>query len=155
MTTTRPLRTVGLAMIVAITACKADPPTASLRPLDRVPLARVPSAQRSDAEQVRMTAAALFTERYERSRFAEWNVRGRATGPQCIVLFVDVDVIMEESMVEAMHYGTGPYAIAEGSVQHFYRDRSFRGVAYRDASKRIWTYGAVSVQEAAALAPCQ
>jgi hypothetical protein len=57
-------------------------------------------------------------------------------------------------MVEAMHYGAGAYDIYDGGVQQFLRERAFRGVAYKDGSGRVWTYGAVTQNEAEALVPC-
>ena len=57
-------------------------------------------------------------------------------------------------MVEAMHYGAGAYGVVDGGVQRFCRDRSFRGVAYKDSSGRIWTYGNVTAQDAATLPRC-
>ena len=57
-------------------------------------------------------------------------------------------------MVEALHYGAGAYGVYDGGVQRFSRDRAFRGVAYKDSSGRIWTYGNVSVAEVAAMKRC-
>ena len=101
-----------------------------------------------------VAAANVFTDRYAHSRFAGWKVRASARGRDCDVLLVETDMIMEDSMVEAMHYGAGAYGVVDGGVQRFYRDRSFRGVAYRDSSGRIWAYGNVTAQDAAALPRC-
>jgi hypothetical protein len=99
-------------------------------------------------------AAHVFTDRYAHSRFAGWKVRASARGRDCDVLLVETDMVMEDSMVEAMHYGAGAYGVVDGGVQRFYRDRSFRGVAYKDSSGRIWAYGNVTAQEAATLPRC-
>ncbi|HYC60322.1 MAG TPA: hypothetical protein VEK79_12235 [Thermoanaerobaculia bacterium] len=95
-----------------------------------------------------------FTERYAQSRLARWNVHARAAGRDCAVLFVETSMILEDSMIEAMHYGAGAYDIHEGGVQQFLRERAFRGVAYKDRSGRLWTYGAVTPAEAEGLTPC-
>lgn len=102
----------------------------------------------------RVTAASFFTQRYSHSRLAKWNVRASAAGRDCGVLLVETSIVMEDSMVEAMHYGGGAYGVIEGGVQRFYRERSFRGVAYKDSSSRIWTYGDVTREEAEALKRC-
>lgn len=101
-----------------------------------------------------VAAANVFTDRYAHSRFAGWKVRASARGRDCDVLLVETDMVMEDSMVEAMHYGAGAYGVVDGGVQRFYRDRSFRGVAYKDSSGRIWAYGNVTAQDAATLPRC-
>ena len=103
---------------------------------------------------VRVTDASQFTRRYAHSRLAAWNVRASAAGTQCDVLLVETSIIMEESMVDAIHYGAGAYGVYEGGVQRFCRERAFRGVAYKDSSGRIWTYGNVTGAEAATLRRC-
>ena len=102
-----------------------------------------------------VTAANVFTNRYAHSRFARWNVRASARGRDCDVLLVETDMVMEDSMVEAMHYGAGAYGVVDGGVQRFYRDRSFRGVAYKDSSGHIWAYGDISARDAATLSQCR
>jgi len=101
-----------------------------------------------------VASANVFTQRYAHSRFAGWNVRASARGRDCDVLLVETDMVMEDSMVEAMHYGAGAYGVVDGGVQRFYRDRSFRGVAYKDSSGRIWAYGDVTAHDAATLPRC-
>src|SRR4029079_6547763 len=96
----------------------------------------------------RIRAAEDFTRSYSHSRMSAWQVQGSAAGGRCSVLLVHVAVVMEDSMVDAMHYGTGPYDVLPGGVDRFYRDRAFRGVVYRDATGRAWPYGAVSQAEA-------
>lgn len=111
------------------------------------------SRQAKDEE--RITAASVFTNHYAQSRLSRWNVRGYAAGTDCGVLFVETSIILEDSMVEALHYGAGAYGAYKGGVLQFSRDRAFRGVAYRDSSKRVWAFGNVSRDEAEALAPCR
>src|SRR3954469_3807625 len=110
-----------------------------------------PTHPKNDA---RIVAATAFTDRYAHSRFARWNVRASARGRNCDVLLVETDMVMEDSMVEAMHYGAGAYGVVDGGVQRFYRDLSFRGVAYKDSSGRIWAYGDVTARDAATLSQC-
>ena len=105
-------------------------------------------------DDVRVAAAGTFTERYSHSRLSAWNVRGTVVGNDCDVLLVETSIIMEESMVEALHYGAGAYGVYDGGVQRFSHDRAFRGVAYKDSSGRIWTYGNVSAVEVAAMKRC-
>ena len=102
-----------------------------------------------------VAAANVLTDRYVHSRFARWNVRASARGRRCDVLFVETGMMMEDSMVEAMYYGAGAYGVVNGGgVQRFCRDRSFRGVAYKDSTGRIWAYGNVTARGAATLPRC-
>lgn len=95
-------------------------------------------------------AANRLTQRYARSRFAEWHIRATARGGDCGVLVLQTSIILEDSMIEAMHYGAGSYDAYDGGLRQFTRDHRFRGVAYKDVSGRIWIYGAVSRKEAEA-----
>lgn len=103
----------------------------------------------------RITAASTFTERFQKSRFSGWHVQANAAGNDCGVLLVETTMIMDESMIEAMHYGAGAYDVYRGGVQQFSRERAFRGVVYRDSSRRTWTYGATTPVEAETLRPCR
>jgi hypothetical protein len=100
-------------------------------------------------------AAGFFTERCSRSPLSVWDVRGAAAGAGCDVLLVETSVVMNDRMVEALHYGAGPYGVVAGGVQRFYRDREFRGVAYRDSAGHVWKYGDVSRTEAETLKQCR
>src|SRR3954469_23677184 len=102
----------------------------------------------------RVVAARLFTEQFAHCGFAGWKIQAHAAGNDCDVLLVQTPVIMEDAMVEALHYGAGAYGVVDGGVQRFARDRSFRGVAYKDASGRFWTYGNVTAARAETLKPC-
>ena len=101
----------------------------------------------------RITAASALTHSYARSALAPWYVRGRAAAADCRVLFVETSVVMDDAMVEALHYGAGAYDVYRGGVEQFSRDHNFRGVAYRDFSGRTWVFGAVNPAEA--LTPCR
>ena len=140
------LRPVGILVFTALAACSND--------ASRPEPPRTAIASTSPVKDVRVTAASLFTRRYEKSSLSGWNVRAEAAGPQCSVLLVQVAIVLDDSMVEAMHYGAGAYAVYDGGVERFYRERAFRGVAYRDASGRIWTYGALELPEAETLVAC-
>jgi hypothetical protein len=125
-----------LMMFVLITAaCGSDAPPAP-------------------THHARVVAAQLFTQRFAHSRFAEWKIRANAAGSDCDVLLVQTPVVMEDAMVEALHYGAGAYGVVNGGVQRFARDRSFRAVAYKDSSGRLWTYGDVTAARAETLKPC-
>jgi hypothetical protein len=99
-----------------------------------------------------VAAANLLTQRYATSRFAAWRIRATARGNDCSVLVLQTSIILEDSMIEAMHYGAGSYDTYDGGMQQFTRDHRFRGVAYKDISGKIWTYGPVSRKEAEAAA---
>jgi hypothetical protein len=97
----------------------------------------------------RIADARVFTTRYSQPAIANWNVRAHAAGSDCAVLFVETSIILEDAMIEAMYYGAGAYEpIYPGGVQRFSREHAFRGVAYKDVSGRIWTYGRISRDEA-------
>ncbi len=108
----------------------------------------------SPTHSARVAAAQFFTQRFAHSRFADWKIRANAAGSDCDVLLVQTPVVMEDAMVEALHYGAGAYGVVDGGVQRFARDRSFRGVAYKDSSGRFWTYGDVTASRAETLKPC-
>lgn len=137
-----------LAMLVAcalLTSCTSDTPAATM-----------PHRMAKDGGQSdRVRAAAALTKRYARPPFHEWNVQAEAAGRQCNVLIVRTPVVMESSMVDAMHHGAGEYEVDGSGVQSFYLEEAFRGVAYRDGSDRIWTYGAVTAAEVEELVPCR
>jgi hypothetical protein len=103
----------------------------------------------------RIAAARIFTRRFALSSLSAWNVRASAAAEDCGVLFITTTMNLDEPMIETMHYGTGVYDVNRGGVQRFCRERSFRGVAYRDGSGHTWTYGATDRAEAAAMKPCQ
>jgi len=118
-------------------------------------LAAMCESHRAPSHEMHIVAANAFTERYAHSRFARWNIRASARGADCDVLLVETDMLMEDSMVDAMHYGAGAYGVVDGGVQRFCRDRTFRAVAYKDSSGRIWAYGGVTASEADQLKRCE
>jgi hypothetical protein len=111
--------------------------------------------QQPSPRQERIDAASLFTRSCEASQLAKWNIRGIAAGADCGVLLVDTSMVLDDSLTEAIHYGTGPYAVVDGGVRHFTRARAFRGVAYRDRTGHVRTYGDLMQGEAEDLQPCR
>ena len=108
----------------------------------------------SHGDNVRVSAANLLTNDYSHSKLADWNVRANAAGADCDVLLVETSVALEDSTVNALHYGAGAYGVHSGGMQRFSKEHSFRGVAYRDSTGRIWTYGGVTAAEAETLTQC-
>ena len=100
-------------------------------------------------------AARRLTQRYTDSAMADWNVKADAAGPNCDVLFIETGTVLETSMVDAIHYGVAAYDFIPGGIKQFGRTNAFRGVAYKDASGYIWTYGGVTAANASSLRPCR
>ena len=125
----------GIALVAALTvmACHANSQT----------------AERNIRE------AETLTRLYANSAMAAWNVRATAAGSDCGVLHVKTSIIMEDAMVDALHFGAGAYNIYEGGVHAFSTERAFRGVAYTDATGKTWTFDAVKASEAERLEPCR
>jgi hypothetical protein len=103
----------------------------------------------------RIDAANRLTKMYAHSRFSAWELRARAAGTNCDVLFVQTANVLDDSLVEAMHYGGTDYQMVEGGIEKFHRERAFRAVAYQDAAERVWTYGPLTVIEGESLQPCR
>lgn len=101
-----------------------------------------------------VSAASMLTRRYSRSQFEKWNVRASAAGRDCRVLLVETSIVLDDSMVEAMHYGAGPYSVDGRGMQHFSREGAFRAVLYRDQTDRVWTYGDLDQEEARSITAC-
>ena len=109
----------------------------------------------AEDHSARIAAATFITDLYSRSRLATWNVRASAAGADCAVLLINVSIIMEDSMVEAMHYGAGDYEIYTGGLRNFSRQRGFRAVVYEDSSRHQWPYPTtLPINEAETLTPC-
>lgn len=103
----------------------------------------------------RVAAASLLAGRCASSRLAKWKLRGTAAGDDCDVLLVDTSMVLDDSLAEAIHYGSGAYAVVAGGMRRFTRERAFRAVAYRDRTGRVWTYGDLTRREAEDLQPCR
>ena len=89
-----------------------------------------------------------LTAEFAHSRFAGWHIRGTAVGNDAAVLCVSIAIVLDDSMVEALHYGGGFYDVTAGGIQGFMRAHRFRGVVYVDKTGRVWKYGLVSASEA-------
>ena len=101
-----------------------------------------------------VSAASALTRRYAESRFQKWNVHASAAGKDCSVLLVETSIVLDESMVEAMHYGIGPYAIQGRGLQNFSQEGGFRGVVYKDPTARVFSYGDLPDEDPKSLATC-
>jgi hypothetical protein len=102
----------------------------------------------------RITAATALTQQYAQSHFEKWHIRASAAGNDCGVLLVETSIVLDEAMVDAMHAGTGPYAVKGRGLQHFSRDSAFRAVVYRDPTGRVWPYGDLGADDARSVSPC-
>jgi hypothetical protein len=112
-----------------------------------------PHLRRSQAIKEHMAAARTFTNDCAASHLASLNVEARAAGSDCGVLLIETPRILEDAIIEAIHYGTGAYTLYPGGVNQFSRAQRFRGVAYKDGSGQLWLYGNLSVTEE--LRPCR
>lgn len=115
---------------------------------------------RSDApvrasRDTHLAAADAFTDRYHASALRTWRMRARAAGADCSILVVETPMLLDDTIVEAMHYGTGSYAVDDGGIERFSRERAFRGVVYRDKTHRVWTFGNVTRIEVAGVQTCR
>lgn len=106
------------------------------------------------AGNVHVAAASRFTLHYRESNLSAWGIRAQAAGADCDVLVVETAIVLDDSLVEALHYGGGRYDVYGGGVQFFYRQHSFRAVAYKDVAGRFWVYGDLNRPEIGSLAPC-
>jgi hypothetical protein len=113
------------------------------------------NSKQSSRTNIHVTAATLLTERYAAAPFAAWHIRVTAAGSDCSVLVVQTQIILEDTMIEAMHYGAGAYNTFPGGVKQFTTDHAFRGVIYKDVSGRSWPYGTVTEREQEAVTPCR
>ena len=100
------------------------------------------------AKADRIAAADLLTQAYERQQLEAF-----VGGTDCLALIIRANTRLDDSLVESMQYGTGPY-VAFGGVEVFAEQRRFRAVVYRDAADGLWTYGAVSRHEARSMPRC-
>ena len=148
------LTVMAILVIAAGVLARAAPGDHSTAQPPAAAVARTSIVAPMTSESVRIAAANLLASRYGRSRMYDWNVRVNAAGPRCAVLLVEVGVILDDSMAEAMHYGVGSYVVYDGGVQRYYMERGFRGVAYRDSSGKTWAFGSLSETEADTLVPC-
>lgn len=112
------------------------------------------SAEPLPARAAYVASAAQLTTLYGTSQLSSWHVRGHAAGADCTVLVVEASVVMEETQVDALHYGSGAYDVVPGGVKQFAHDHHFRGVVYNDCTGGVWPYG-VGSREASQLQACR
>jgi hypothetical protein len=138
-------RLFGTALLcLTLAACETETPAAPPPPL---PLTKSSAPYRE--------AARRLTQRYINSPMASWDMRASAAGAGCNVLLIETGMVMETSLVDAIHYGVAAYSFLPGGVKQFGRTNSFRAVAYKDASHYVWKYGDITDAEAQALTPCR
>lgn len=120
-----------LIVFLLLAACDADTPTIE-----------------------RIDAARALTKQYDRSSISDWRLRATVAGRDCDVLLVRAAIPLDSTMVEAVHYGTGDSRVSEGGIENFCSLQRFRGVAYSDSKRGLWTYGAITKDEVPTLPPC-
>ena len=137
-------RSFGSALLILVlAACESHTPVSP----------RPPMVVKNATPHV--AAARRLTERYTKSPMAAWNVKADAAGSNCDVLFIETETVLETSLVDAIHYGVAAYDFLPGGVKQFARMHAFRGVAYKDASGYVWTYGNLTVADAQSMKPCR
>jgi len=98
-------------------------------------------------------AASALAKRYTHSQFARWQMHIRAAGTDCSVLLVETKgLTLDDALVDAVHDGSGPYAVDGRGMAQFARERHFRGVVYLDPTRRRWWRGRIDYSEP--LTPC-
>lgn len=100
--------------------------------------------------KIAIAAAGAFTKQYAKQRLI-----AAAAGQDCLVLLIRANDPLDDTTVEAIHYGTGDYKAYDGGAQQFAEDRKFRAVAYRDTNGGLWTYGAITRAEAQSIPICR
>ena len=108
----------------------------------------------STASGTRIEAANTLTSQYAQSKFAQWELHAVAAGADCSVLYITTAKVLDDSVIEAMHYGAAPHDVYPGGVNRFYRDQHFLGAAYKDHNGRLWTYGEVTLNRSDRLDAC-
>ena len=137
---------LGLLLFIAVAGSRCNE--------EHGPAILAAAAEPSPPRAAYVASAAELTARYGTSYLGAWHVRGHAAGADCNVLVVETSVVLEESQVEALHYGSGAYDVVPGGVQQFARDHHFRGVIYNVCTGGVWHYG-VGNLEASRLQACQ
>ncbi len=99
-------------------------------------------------------AAMRFTRQYAHSRLSDWKIRATAAGDRCDVLLIETSIMLEDSMVDALHYGAGEYGVYTGGIQRFSTEHEFRSVVYKDSTAHVWIYGDISAAGAQKLKRC-
>ena len=87
--------------------------------------------------------------------FATQRLHANAAGDDCLVLLVGTNAHLDDTAVESLHYGAGNPPAYKGGVRQFTEDRGFRAVVYRDTDRALWTYGAITRDEAQVIRTCR
>ncbi|MGN6186587.1 MAG: hypothetical protein ACTHQM_23365 [Thermoanaerobaculia bacterium] len=101
-------------------------------------------------ESLRIDAARQFVRECKRNGSPRWSFRAHAMGDTCDVLVVESLVPLDQRMVDRVHYA----APGRSGVQTFLDDHRFRAAAYTDPKNGLWTFGAITREEARSLKPC-
>lgn len=96
--------------------------------------------QRPKADPARAAAAAKFTKRYSKSRFAEWHVVAQPAGGDCKTLLIETQVLLDDIRVEAVQFGLNSWEIYEGGALALARDAKFATIVYRDGGDNTWAF---------------
>jgi len=88
-------------------------------------------------------------------RYATQKLQIHAAGDDCLILLIRTKTALDNTTVESIHYGTGEHRAYDGGIQQFAEDRGFRAVAYKDAEGGLWTYGAITRDEAKSMPICR
>jgi len=146
----------GVCAALAGDGCepRQDAPQTSALGAADLPTAVAPVITQPPPARERMDAAERFTRIYSKSRFSGWHLKAQVGGADCRVLIVRAAIVLDISMAEAMHYGSGAYDVYSGGVQQFCRDHSLRGTVYTDPTERTFPFDTVTQREVDRLTVC-
>ncbi|HSY50411.1 MAG TPA: hypothetical protein VLC46_16485 [Thermoanaerobaculia bacterium] len=105
--------------------------------------------QQSSAGRERIASAAALTKIYAGSRVSGLRLEAKAAPMDRSILLIRIGIPVDDSQVEAIHYGTGSFGVTPNGIRRFYLDHRFRGVIYQDATGATWAYGSVRTEEVA------
>jgi hypothetical protein len=98
---------------------------------------------------VPVSAADDLSRRYEKQQLQAY-----AAGKDCLILLIESKAELNDSAVEAIQYGTGPYTGYPGGTQQFAEDHGFSAVVFRDSRQQSWRYGSITRDQARSLTRC-
>ena len=106
--------------------------------------------------EVRPAAEGTVTAAYTLGQhYATQRLQIHAAGDDCLILLIRTKTALDNATVESIHYGTGEHNAYDGGIRQFAEDRGFRAVAYKDADGGLWTYGAITRDEAKSMPICR
>jgi hypothetical protein len=144
----------GAALLYGGCDQRQDAPQTSALGEAVLPAAVAPAIAQPSPVRERIDAAERLTRIYSKSRYSGWNLKAEAGGADCRILIVRASIVLDISMAEAMHYGSGAYDVYAGGVQQFARNHSFRGVVYTDPTERAFPFETATQQEIENLTAC-